>query len=366
MTKIQKNALIFSILFLQFLISVVVGLFALNLYNSDKIAPLTFIGSIGVGSLNRAEALKKTVDFFTPVIKDGFLTLQYGDDESYKIKYSDINAVYDGTATVTTAYGTGGGGRTFGLLRGYFTSNRVTVHPVLRFDEAKLKEKLGELAAKLKVAPVNANIYLRGDTVEKIPHEIGKELNIENTVQKIKNEAALNPEIPLTFAEVNNFEIKTLIPGITSQDLEGADEIISRYSTDIKSLENEESVRLASLAVNKVLILPADIRTGEDAGVFSFNKYLSAENGLMEQNNEGYNQVASTLYAAVLNAGIPEDAITRTPNDSSVGYIEAGKDAVVLGTGIDFKFQNVLNSPMVIFSEVKNNKLIITLVGSKG
>jgi len=85
----------------------------------------------------------------------------------------------------------------------------------------------------------------------------------------------------------------------------------------------------------------------------------------MEKNNEGYNQVASTLYAALLLTDIDRTGITRVSHESAVDYIEPGLDVVVFGDTIDFKFINSMESPIMIFSSVKNNKITVSIAGKK-
>ena len=81
--------------------------------------------------------------------------------------------------------------------------------------------------------------------------------------------------------------------------------------------------------------------------------------------NEGFNQVASTLYAAVLAAGIKADCITREPHITQVNYIEAGLDVQVEDGSYDFRFKNTMDSKLVISSEVRNNRIIVRIIGRK-
>jgi vancomycin resistance protein YoaR len=46
-------------------------------------------------------------------------------------------------------------------------------------------------------------------------------------------------------------------------------------------------------------------------------------------------------------------------------YITPGLDVRVKGSEFDFKFANTLESRVIIFAEVKNNVIIVRLVGSK-
>ncbi len=77
----------------------------------------------------------------------------------------------------------------------------------------------------------------------------------------------------------------------------------------------------------------------------------------------GLCQVSSTLYAAVLAAGL---SVTERKNHSStVGYISPGLDATVSSTdNIDLKFCNKSSLPFIIRAELKDGSLTVVLLSS--
>jgi len=78
----------------------------------------------------------------------------------------------------------------------------------------------------------------------------------------------------------------------------------------------------------------------------------------------GLCQVSSTLYAAVLYAGL--SIFERKPHSKLVSYITPGIDATVsIDEGIDLKFYNPYACPLMIKSEVIGNSLKITIYGTK-
>jgi len=366
LTGIKRNALIFLLIVIPLAAAVCGGLAALFAATGSNICPGTYVDSIDIGNIGADAALKKIDGRFDDMVANGHISLKYGENKRFKISYSEIDASVNYGATVKTALKWGANRPIMNFLSGYFGSKKRVIQPVVSYDAGKLKGKLSELAALVNREPVDANIYLKDDKILKVPETVGLKLNIENAFRTINQELnqGLGQSKEISFTD-NNSVLETIVPHIVSKDLEGADEIVSRYTTEIKSPENEDSIRVAVSAINKVLIYPLDEETGEEAGVFSFNKYLSQENALQQQNNEGYNQVASTLYAAVLSAGIKPDAIVRTPHRTPVDYIDAGLDAIVFNNSVDFKFKNTTNSILIIFAEVKGNKVIVSLVGKK-
>ncbi|HRR95247.1 MAG TPA: VanW family protein [Candidatus Ratteibacteria bacterium] len=78
----------------------------------------------------------------------------------------------------------------------------------------------------------------------------------------------------------------------------------------------------------------------------------------------GLCQVSSTLYAAVLYAGL--SIFERKPHSKLVSYIPPGLDATVsIDEGIDLKFYNPYTCNLMIKSEVEGNSLKITILGTK-
>lgn len=93
----------------------------------------------------------------------------------------------------------------------------------------------------------------------------------------------------------------------------------------------------------------------EDAGTYQDGKVVNSAGG-------GVCQVSSTLYNAVLGA---ELKITeRHPHSMTVSYVDLGRDAAIAGDYMDFRFQNTMDTPIVIETIVEpTGKLTIRIRG---
>lgn len=363
MIKINKNIL--AVMLLQTVLAVVGG-FGLMLFTaSGNASPNVHVGSVSIGGLSREQAFQKIMGHYDKVLKEGSLIIKYSDSAEYKIKYSQIDAALNYQATLDRLYSRSIGETLSNIITDHFTRKRRTVFPIIDFNESKLQEELTGFSHLVDKEAVNANIYLKGSSVIKVAEANGIKLNLDNVLTKLKKGIGEYLENPYTLRTGEGSDLEVSLPVYTLKDYDGAEEVIAKYSTEIKYLDNLDQIKLAIAAINKVVIYPAEDKKGSEAGVFSFNKYLSMNNGIIERNNEGYNQVVSTLYAAVLVAGIRHEDITRTSHRTPVDYIEPGLDAVVFGNSVDFKFKNTLKSPLVVFAEVKDAKINISLVSSK-
>lgn len=363
--NLQKKKLIFLLILAQTMLAVSGGLLGLYLSNHNRIPYDTYVNDINIGGLYRNEAEKKVEEGFKNIKADQTITISCDKEEVYKIKLADINAVPDAKATIDKILGEKIYKRLIALIDPKFSSKKRVFPIQFALDEGKLNEKFIELSELVNKESVDADICVMNGKIVKVPEAAGCKLNVINASKKFEEEMGLHLNSPIDFDVSNNFEIGGIPTRYTLRNFDGIDEVISGYSTDITSDGLLKSIRLASGAIHKVLLYPKDKLKGKQENEFSFNKCLSIKAGLSNKNNEGFNQVASTLYAAVLSAGISEDSITRTPDETMADYIESGLDARVSGNSVDFKFKNTLDDPIMIISQVKGNKIIINIAGKK-
>jgi vancomycin resistance protein YoaR len=74
--------------------------------------------------------------------------------------------------------------------------------------------------------------------------------------------------------------------------------------------------------------------------------------------------VASTLYAALLSAGIDKSSITRLAHKIPVEYIEPGLDAWISGNGGELKFSNTLGHKLAVFAEMEDERFVVRIAGN--
>lgn len=142
--------------------------------------------------------------------------------------------------------------------------------------------------------------------------------------------------------------------------------VIGSYTTKYDArVPRANNVVVAASRINGVVVQPG-------AG-FSYtqtilprttaNGYVNAPIFLNKKHAMGIGggvcQVSSTLYAAMLTAGLP--ATERHPHSLPVPYIPAGMDATVAGTTVDLKFTNIYDRPLLITASADNGTLTVTL-----
>lgn len=140
------------------------------------------------------------------------------------------------------------------------------------------------------------------------------------------------------------------------------------FSTQItdKTPERLNNIKLGVEKLNGAIIKPNE--------EFSFNNQIgprTEDTGFKKaiifdghgNKIDGYGggvcQISSTLYNAVLSAGLP--VTERHEHSRNVPYIEQGKDASVSYDSEDLKFKNTSNSNLKITANTDNDTLSISI-----
>lgn len=219
------------------------------------------------------------------------------------------------------------------------------------FENGKVTEFLPALDGIKVDPPAVRNKII--DSINLIENSPDKSVSFDLPVIKTP------PEI--TIDKVNNMGIKELIGRGTS----------TYYHSIPGRVHN---VVLAASRINGTLVKPGD--------TFSFNQtlgdvssftgyqqaYIISDGKTILGDGGGVCQVSTTLFRAVLNAGLP--VLDRTAHAYRVGYYEqnspVGMDATVYGPTPDFKFKNDTNSYILIEAKAdpRNYALKFELYGT--
>lgn len=157
-------------------------------------------------------------------------------------------------------------------------------------------------------------------------------------------------------------------PEITEAQAREQYKVIGTFKTTTTSnKDRNENIRLACQAMNG-MIIPA-------GGVFSFNDTTGERttargykpagayvNGvLVEEPGGGVCQVSSTLYNAVIFAGLK--TTERYAHSYEPSYVTPGEDAMVSFPGLDMKFTNSTKDSIGILASLDGTKLQISIYG---
>lgn len=166
--------------------------------------------------------------------------------------------------------------------------------------------------------------------------------------------------------------IRIIQPEVTLEQLkdQGIDRKIMEFSTDfLTSAEGRAyNVTVTAEALNDWQLAPNEI--------FDYGKLIARAEELYDYREApvilngklvpgiggGICQVSSTLYNAVLRAGL--EIVERRNHSLPVAYLPIGQDATYAGGAINFRFKNTTGKNMIIRTVVKDRKLTIKLFGT--
>ena len=242
----------------------------------------------------------------------------------------------------------------------------------------KLDALINDLAKEVDREPQNSVfVFQDGKVTEFAPSKDGVKIEseklkgtiFEGLSKLVSGEVnSLDLEIPtqktpaqITTASINNLGIKELLG-------RGSSKFVGSISSRVYNIGH------ASSKFNGVLVAPGEVfsfnQTLGDVSAYTGYKqaYIIQDGKTVLGDGGGVCQVSSTLFRAVLNAGL--DIIERRAHSYRVGYYEQGSppgfDATVFDPTTDFKFKNDTPGHILIQTvfDPKKQSLIFELYGT--
>ncbi|TDF93593.1 hypothetical protein E1757_26415 [Paenibacillus piri] len=250
------------------------------------------------------------------------------------------------------------------------TVSYVPESAVLRIDEADLLQKLRNVVPTLDNVAWTAGLQEKSGSPQSEAKEAGhasrpKTVPAAETKPDAVQAAAGVPRIviPIGF---NKQE-----PGVTVRMLQaqGIERKISEFSTVFPP--NGEgrlyNIRSTASSIHDQLLKPGDVfdyapYIAATEAKFGFREAPVILNGkLVPGIGGGICQVSSTLYNAVLRAGL--EIVERRNHSLPVSYVPMGQDATFASGYINFKFRNTTGGYLLIRTATDDQKLTVKLFG---
>lgn len=360
--KNRRTPLIFLLILIQSALAITAGVVVLFSASVNDVPPEVTAGGLKIGGMSYSEASGAIESEYSKKFQSNMLKLNVENGITYEIPFSQIEAAVNGNATVASLKTIDGIRGIPNILQIYFSNTGKEIMPVVKINESKLRMALVELSEEINVEPVEAGISYSAGTVEKVADTAGVSLNVTNAVDIIKQKLSENPLEAVLLDSTNAYVLQPVNAAVTMKDYDEIQQVLAECTTTVIDEELSEDVRFAAEAINGV-ILPATIE-GSDLQEFSFVEYLEKAQANFENDSEGYDQVASTLYVALLSAGVPRESITRIPHELAVDYVEPGLDAWISGNAGDLKFTSPFSHKIAIFTEIKDGRITVAVAGS--
>lgn len=367
----SKKKIIISILVIISILACLVGVYVLSVQKrveewSGKIYPNIYVENINLSGLNKEEAINLLNEKIMKPIENKVITVKAG-DKSIKIKYTDLSPKYNINSTVERVM-------EYGKNLGLFEKNSLITgdekkesHLDFTYDENKLAEYENKLSKMVNRNAKNATIKINSDNISILEGKDGQEIEKEKMATLVKEAINTNPngnnivEIPVNVTK----------PKITKDMLLKIDGVIGSFSTSYASSDASRSanVEIATRTVNGKILMPGETfsynntlgeRTKEkgyrDGAAYIANKVVMVTGG-------GICQVSTTLYRAVLRAGIlPTE---RHNHSMTTSYSGPSGDSTVAWGSLDYQFKNTYDFPIYIQGYTSDRHIVFNIYGNK-
>lgn len=364
-----------------FMTGMLLGLFLLISFSflifqqvyQGRIYPGVYVAGINFGGKS-PDYLRTYFDNKNKNIQTTTFTLTQ-DDTLATVSAKELHVGYDSVLLAKQAYSIGRSQDGFTnaaiVLQAYI--NGVTLSPAYVYSQDALKKKLDPLIKKITIDPVDAVFtFANGKVTAFRPSANGQKVDLDG-LQKI-----IITKIPYILASNNpqSFVIKiplmTIKPKLSTNDANnlGIKELIGTGTSLFQhSIPGRiYNVELAASRINGALIAPGEefsfAKTVGDVSAFTgYQQAYVIQNGkTVLGDGGGVCQVSTTLFRAVLNAGLP--ITERHAHAYRVGYYEEdgppGIDATVYVPSVDFRFKNDTGHYILIQTAVDPSLLRLT------
>ncbi|HWP97025.1 MAG TPA: VanW family protein [Syntrophomonadaceae bacterium] len=216
-----------------------------------------------------------------------------------------------------------------------------------------------ELAIKNELLPVEPSLERESGRV--IPGRDGCQIQVDQSIQQVM-EAGQDQTLSL---------VRITIPSCyQASDLQEAKKHLGDFQTRFSgSYQRYRNIALAADGINYTVVWPGQ--------VFSFNEVVgprTPERGFLPapvliiggsdlEYGGGVCQLASTLYNAVLHAGL--QVVERHPHSRPVSYVPPGQDATVDYGAMDFSFRNSRSGPVIVQAGIHQDNVWVYVLGKE-
>ncbi|MDZ5252209.1 VanW family protein [Clostridium sp. LIBA-8841] len=331
----------------------------------NKIYPNVYVENVNLSGMTKEEAIEALNKEIKEPIQNKTITVKAA-DQSIEIKYSDLSPEYNIDETVNEAMMYGKDLNLFGkndLING---KDKKEFNLDFKYNEAKLNEYENKLTEMVNQKAKDATISINGSNVSVTEGQDGRAIEKDKMVALVKDAVNANPEAN-TVVEV---PVEITKPKITKEMLSKIDGVMGSFTSSYTSSDANRSanVEIAAKTVNGTVLMPGETfsynntlgeRTTDkgyrDGAAYVGNKVVMVTGG-------GICQVSTTLYRAVLKAGIMPTE--RHNHSMTTTYSGPSEDATVAWGSLDYQFKNPYDFPIYIQGYTSNKHVTFNIYGN--
>jgi vancomycin resistance protein YoaR len=330
-----------------------------------KIYPGVKVNKVDLSGKTKEEAEVLIKNTFANSIEKKKLVVK-ASSEKVEINYSDLKPEYNVEEMVNKAFEYGKAENLYRKNNIIKTGAEKNFDLIFKYDQEKLKEYENELSSKVNKEAKNATLAINNGIINLVDGTSGRKINEEQMDKLIKE--SINGDLQ----EIIEVEVpvEEIAPKVTTEMLSKINGKISSFTTNYSSSTSDraENINVATRYVNGTILLPGDefsynntVGERTTARGFRLGKVFVGDK-VVEDVGGGVCQVTTTLYRAVMRAGIK--STERTNHSMKPSYAEPGLDATVSWGSLDYKFKNTYDFPIYIEGYTYNRNVTFNIYGN--
>lgn len=336
--------------------------------DKDKICKGVSIGEVDVSGMSESEALEKVNEYVDKIMKN-HVTIEVSDNQ-LDTSFGALGVSCDSESIVKKAFQLGKRGNLWKRLKELEKIKLSGKKYELPFslDEDMLQEFVETQCTQFDVKSKNSKLKLKNGKFVATKERVGHEVQIEETIEKIKEVLDHNlRDEPITIEAV----VDDTEPKYTREMVSKCQDLIGKYTTSFatSTAARASNVKTAANYINGTILYPGKTfstikvikdRT-EENGYQTAPEYSSGK--VVDGIGGGVCQVSTTLYNAVINAEL--EIVERSPHSMVVSYVDVSRDAAISGDYKDFKFKNNTDAPIYIAASAEGGMLSFRIYGEE-
>ncbi len=330
-----------------------------------RILPGVQVRGVALGGMAPEAAQRALEERLQPALERS-VSLVDG-DRSWQTTPRALGCALDLESTVQAAHAVGRRGSVLRQTLEAWSVRRhgVDLKPRRVVDRKVLARRLRRIARAARVPSRDATVRFTGRAFLTTPEVVGHALDTEETEKNIVR----------YFDPLSHRLVKLVSrpeePAVREADARRVNARLASFTTRFNpgDANRTQNLRLAAKALDGTVV-PA-------RGVFSYNDVVgprSTELGyrvakiflkgkILDGVGGGVCQVATTVYNAARDSRMP--ILERARHSRPVTYAPPGRDATVSFGGVDLKFRNATDAPILIQTRVLGGSLTVSLYGNR-
>lgn len=369
--KMKRKTMIFATTLVLLLICGALAVIGIKVYadsKSDTIADGVYVDAVSLGGKTVEEAQELVKEYIENLTKTT-ITLMI-DEKKVKTTLGKLGFTCVENNYIEEASKLG---KTGNLIKRYkelkeAENENLVYNLEFTVQDTDVLQFIQDKCSKYEVEPADAKLTRKNGKFVIKKEVLGRTINIEDTIEKIKN--ALGKEWNHEAVKVEAV-MADAEPECTSEMLARCKDVLGEFSTTYASSSANRAANLDNAArlINGTVVMP-----GEEFSTSALLTPFTTDNGyetasaysngkVVDSIGGGVCQAATTLYNALLKA---ELEITERYNHSMiVGYVEPSMDAAISDGYKDLKFKNNTGVPVYVEGYTSGRTIYFKIYGEE-